>query len=268
MTTSFQKYELGYESAVDSVLQKQIEEIDAGLRAKHGLGENQTSVGLFDLRTLRLATLRPDSEFYAASVAKIGILLAYFQLRRVEAANLDSITKHELGLMIKASSNELAAKFSRELGLKKIQEVIHSYHFYDEQRGGGLWVGKHYGENSERIGSPVSDNSHGASVRQLLRFYLLLQQGGLVSTEASQMMLDIFASPEIPHDDIKFVKGLSGRGLAILRKWGSWEDWLHDTAIIKGPNRHYILIALTRHARGDDYLVDISTAVDDLLLNS
>jgi len=45
--------------------------------------------------------------------------------------------------MIKASSNELAAKFSKQLGLKTNSgKVLDSYHFYDAQRGGGLWVGK------------------------------------------------------------------------------------------------------------------------------
>jgi hypothetical protein len=79
-------------------------------------------------------------------------------------------------------------------------------------------------------------------------------------------MRDIFASPEIPHDDIKFVKALKGRGVSLLRKSGSWEDWLHDTAIITGPGRHYILAALTRHPRGDDYLVALAEAVDDLMI--
>jgi len=46
---------------------------------------------------------------------------------------------------------------------------------------------------------------------------------------------------------------------------GSWEDWLHDTAIITGPDRKYILIGLTHHPRGDDYLVDLAAALDDLM---
>jgi len=168
-------------------------------------------------------------------------------------------------MMIKVSSNEMAAKFSRLLGLREIQQVLDACHFYDSRRGGGIWVGKHYGESGERFGSPVADNSHGATVRQLLRFYLLLEQGRLVSPEASAKIRDIFASPEIPHDDIKFVKALAGRDVALLRKWGSWEDWLHDTAIITGPGRHYILVALTHHPRGDDYLVALAGAVDDLM---
>jgi beta-lactamase class A len=261
MTDRLPFFELDYDTPVDSLLQSRLEALDVSLRNRLGIDPQQTAVGWFDVRTSRLAMLRPDVEFYAASVAKIGILLAFFQMHA--GGPLDWITRHELGRMIKASSNELAAKFSQRLGLAQIQQVLASYHFYDAQRGGGLWVGKHYGETGERIGSPVGDHSHAATVRQLLRFYLLLEQGRLVSPAASAGMREVFASPEIPHDDIKFVKALNGRGVSILRKWGSWEDWLHDTAIIIGPQRHYILVALTHHARGDDYLAALAGAIDD-----
>jgi len=267
MKESFPEFELEFETPVDPILQNELESIDNVVRERHGMSPDQTAVGWFDARTCRLAMLRPDSEFYGASVPKIAILLAYFQLRSQDAAILDPNTQHELGLMIKASSNELAAKYSRLVGLKQIQEVLEDYHLYDARHGGGLWVGKHYGETGERIGSPVGDNSHAATVRHLLRFYLLLEQNRLVSPEASAKMRDIFASPEIPHDDTKFVKGLSGRGVSVLRKSGWWEDWLHDTAIITGPERHYILVALTRHPRGDDYLVELVEAVDDLMIH-
>jgi beta-lactamase class A len=257
---------LDYHTPVDSKLQAELTRIDANLRSRHGLTPEQASVGLLDLRTHRLAMLHPDREDYAASVAKIGILLAYFQLHPAAATNLDTATRHELGLMIKASSNELATKFASEIGLKPIQAVLDSYHFYDATRGGGLWMGKYYGRGGERWGDPVADHSHAATVRQLLRFYFLLEQGKLVSPAVSKTMLEIFASPDIPADPIKFVKGLAGRDVQILSKSGSWENWLHDTAIITGPGRHYILVALTHHPKGDDYLADLAVAIDDLMI--
>ncbi|MEI9866126.1 MAG: serine hydrolase [Limisphaerales bacterium] len=268
MNANFQNYTLDYRTPVDPELQSQVEKNDATLRAKYGMTTEQTAVGVLDLKTLQLAMLRPDREEYAASVAKIGILLAYFQLHPAAATNLDATTRHELGLMIKSSSNEMASKFSHELGLKQIQSVLGEYHFYDAEHGGGIWVGKHYGKDTERIGSPVADNSHAATVRQLLRFYLLLEQGKLVSLAASKNMLEIFASPDIPADDIKFVKALSGRNVQILRKWGSWENWLHDSAVITGPGRRYILVAMTANSRGDEYLVDLAMAVDDLMIHA
>ena len=87
----------------------------------------------------------------------------------------------------------------------------------------------------------------------------------VVTAPASQAMREIFLSPDIPHDDIKFVKALAGRDVQILRKWGSWQNWLHDTAVITGPGRRYILVALTNHSQGDAYLVEFATALDDLM---
>ena len=258
-------FTLNYNTPVDPALQASLEAIDAGLRARHGTTTQQTAVGVLDLKRSRLAMINPDRIEYAASVPKIGILLAFFQLRPDAAGNLDPETRHELGLMVKASSNEMATKFSRQLGLAAIQETLNSCGLYDVTRGGGIWVGKHYGKSDERIPDPVGGHSHAATVRQLLRFYLLLEQGKLVSPAASESMREIFLSPTIPHDKIKFVKGLAGRDVQILRKWGSWENWLHDTAVVTGPNRQYILVALTHHPKGDDYLVDLAAAVDDLM---
>lgn len=257
---------LDYSTPVDSELQERLVEIDGRLREKFGVERGRTAAGVFDLRDGRLAMIDPDRIEYGASVPKIGILLAWFALNRDWKEKLDAQTRVELGQMAKASSNEMAAKFSRELGLQRIQEVLNTHRFYEVSRGGGIWVGKHYGADDERIGDPVGNNSHGATVRQVLRFFLMLEQGELVSAEASAAMREIFASPEIPHDPIKFVKGLADRDVQLLRKWGSWEDWLHDSAIVSGPGRRYILVALTRHPRGDDYLEELAAAVDDLWL--
>lgn len=263
---TLERYVLNYDSPIDPELQLEIEKIDARLREPLGMTSEHTAVGVLDLKRLRLAMICPDRIEYAASVAKIGILLAYFELRPDSARQLAPQARHELGQMAKASSNEMAAKYSRELGLKEIQKVLDSYEFYDVNRGGGLWVGRHYGHADERYGDPLADHSHAITVRQVLRFYLLLEQGKLVSPEASKTMKEIFDSPEIPHDQIKFVKAIGDRpGVHILRKWGSWEQWLHDSAIVTGPGRHYILVGITHHARGDDYLVGLAQAVDDLL---
>jgi beta-lactamase class A len=261
------RYVLDYNTPVDPALQREVEAIDAKIREPLGMTSDHAAAGLLDLRRLRLALVHPDRIEYAASVAKIGILLAYFQLRPESAQHLDPQIRHELGLMAKASSNELAAKFSRELGLKQIQEVLDSYHFYDINHGGGLWVGRHYGSDDERYGDPLANHSHAITVRQAVRFYLLLEQGKLVSPEASKTMLEIFDSPDIPHDQIKFVKAIGSRpDVRILRKWGTWEDWLHDSAIVTGPSRHYILVGITHHPRGDEYLEGLAQAVDDLMM--
>jgi beta-lactamase class A len=257
---------MDYATPVDPALQAAVQMIDASLRGSLGIELHQTAVGVLDLRSLKLAMIDPDRIEYAASIAKVGILLAYFELHPDPARSIDPATRHELGLMAKASSNEMASKYSEAMGLKQIQQVLDSYHFYDPTRGGGIWVGKHYGKGDQRYGDPIGDHSHAATVRQLLRFYLMLEQGRLVSPEASRTMLEIFESPEIPHNNIKFVKGLAGRDVRIIRKWGSWEAWLHDSAIISGPGRRYIIVALTHHPKGDEYLEGLARAVDDLMI--
>ncbi len=261
----FAQYTLDYQTATDPALQAAIATLDARLRAKRGMTEEQTAVGVLNLATLRLALVRPDQIYYGASVPKIGILLAWFQLHLEAATNLDPVTRHELGLMIKVSDNEMAAKFSQQLGLKNIQQVIDSYGLYDAAHGGGLWVGKHYGKGTERYADPVGSHSHAATVRQLLRYYLLLEQDRLVSPAVSAAMRGIFASPDIAHVDDKFVKGLAGRGVELRRKAGWWEDWFHDTAVVTGGGRHYVVVVLTHHANGDAYLEEFAAAVDDLL---
>lgn len=268
MKPDFHNYTLDHQTPTDPLLQAQLEQLDSNLRARFGMTSQQTAVGLLDLRSVRLAMIHPDRGEYAASVPKISILLALFQLHPEMATHLDAQTRHELGLMIKVSSNEMAAKYSRLLGLTNIQAVLNAQGFYDPARGGGLWVGKHYGRSEERYGDPLQDHAHAATIRQVLRFYLLLEQGRLVSAPASRTMREIFASPDIPHEVNKFVAGLAGRNVEILRKSGTWQDWRHDSAIVTGEGRHHILAALTRHPRGDEYLVELARAVDDLLVKN
>src|SRR5688572_22468723 len=207
-TQPYAKYILDFISRTDPALQAEIEKLDQSLRDRFAMTRDQTSVGVLDLRRERLALVNPDRGDYGASVPKIGILLAYFELTPRAATELDPTVKNELGQMIKVSSNEMAAKYSRELGLKPIQAAIDRYKLYDAQRGGGIWVGKHYGKDAERFPDPVGKHSHAITVRQVMRFYLLMMQGKLVSPEASQRMREIFLSPQIPHQQNKFVAGL------------------------------------------------------------
>lgn len=265
MSPEAQRYTLGYDSPTDPALQAGVAALDTRLREKHGMGADETAVGVLDLRTLRLALIRPDAVDYAASVPKIAILFGWFKLR--PEAPLDAETRHEFGLVMRKSDNVLATKYSKLLGLTAIQDALNAEGFYDAGKGGGIWLGKHYGKSDERIVDPVGKNSHAATVRQLVRFYLRLEQGALVSAEASRAMREIFADASIPHIDDKFVRGLAGRPVEVRRKAGWWDAWVHDTAVVTGEGRHYIVVAMTRNKekRGEGYLVDFATGVDDLL---
>jgi beta-lactamase class A len=266
-TQPYAKYVLDFISRTDPALQSSVEKIDTELRDKFGMTREQTAVGVLDLTgNEHLALLNPDRMDYGASVPKIGILLAYFDLTPRAATQLDPTVRKELGQMIKNSNNEMASKYSHLLGLKAVQGVIEKYKLWDPNHGGGIWVGKHYGKDAERYPDPITKNSHAITVRQVMRFYLLMLQGKLVSPEASQRMLEIFESPDLPHDQNKFVKGLAGRdGVNVIRKSGTWDTWFHDSAIITAPGRRYILVAMTNHPKGDEYLEALAPRVDDLL---
>src|SRR6516164_8889543 len=108
MSSKLQNYTLDYATPVDPALQSQLEQIDTTLRAKFGMTTQQTAVGVLDLRHLRLAMVRPDYELYAASVAKLGIMLAYFQLHPAAATNLDPAMRHDLALMVRPSDDQAA----------------------------------------------------------------------------------------------------------------------------------------------------------------
>ena len=92
-----ENYALDYGTPTDPVLQARLKTIEAGLRTKLGMKTEEAAVGLLDLKTLRLAMIHPDRIEYAASVPKIGILLAWFQLHPEAGTNLNVQTRHGPG---------------------------------------------------------------------------------------------------------------------------------------------------------------------------
>ena len=260
-------YRLTMSTSPDADLQKALVRIDEELGARLGIPAEARACGVLDLTEHRFAAVRPDALFYGASVPKICILLAYFDAYPNAAKTLDPAVQRELELMIKRSDNDLAAKYSQRVGLDRIQALQQSkaYRFYDPENGGGLWSGKHYGIAEPRSGDPIGDHSHSMTVRQCLRFYLMLAQGRLVSPQASRRMQEVFAAPSLDFHDDNFVAGLKGRDVRMVRKNGLWQDWHLDTALIEhGPHR-YALAAAARHPRGQDYLAALAAEVDSLI---
>lgn len=268
--TPWMSMDIGVESVGDEAMTLALARLDTALRSGLNIESEQTAVGLVDMQTGRLALLRGDTQYYAASVPKIAILLTYFQTHPDAADTLDDTTRDELGRMIKVSSNEMAAKYSKLLGLGTIADVLTSptYKLYDPMHGGGLWVGKHYGPSDERRGDPLANDSHTATVRQLLRYYLMLEQGRLVSPQASLTMRQVFESQTVEHLQSKFIAGLKGREVQVIRKSGTWSEWFADTAVIKGEGRYYILVGLTHSEQGEAYLTALASSIDDWAMNS
>ena len=262
-----QSYRLDHDTPVDEEIQAAVEELDRRVANELGIPFEKRAFGVLDLTGLRLALIRPDEMFYGASVPKICIVLAYFAMHPEAAANLDPQVERELQLVIKRSSNDLAAKYSQLIGLEAIQEMLQSkrYRFYDREHGGGFWCGKHYGLAEPRFGDPVHDHSHAMTVRQALRYYLMLEQGNLESPMVCAKLKQIFAAPQLEFHDKDFVEGLKGRDATVLRKGGLWEDWKLDTARIQHGDQLYLLAGATHHPQGGEYLARMATGVDDLL---
>ncbi len=267
LSEAAQRWELGPATPVDAELQAAIADADARIAAELGIAAEQRAFGVVDLAGPRLALLNGDRMFYGASVPKIAIVLGYFASRPRAVDELDIATLVELQRVIKLSDNDLAAKYSRLVGLDYLQELLQSPRLalYDREHGGGLWCGKHYGQDAPRRGDPLADHSHAATVRQCLRYYLLMEQNRLIDARVCARLRQVFAAPQLDFHDDNFVRGLRGRPATLLRKNGLWEDWHLDTARVQHGDRVYLLAGMVKHSRGPEYLAKMAAAADDLL---
>ena len=140
------------------------------------------------------------------------------------------------------------------------------YLFYDESKGGGLWVGKRYGSGGDTNREPLKNLSHAATVNQVCRYYYLLANGKLVNKGRSKQMLDIMGDPELHH---KFVNTLDNIApdARLYRKSGSWRTFHSDSILVWGnnPNRRYILVALIDDAGGEQIIRDLVRPVEKVL---
>jgi beta-lactamase class A len=198
-------------------------------------------VDVTDLRRPAVAWINPDQTFYAASVPKLGILLAAFVLIDEGELTLDDPTRDSLRRMIRNSSNVDAAKMYERIGAPRIAEILERFGLYHPERGGGIWVGKSYDKTPRWKGDPLH------------RF---------VSPELSAEMKSILGEPQVNH---KFVKGLEGRGARIYRKSGTWRTHHADTGVIEYDDRRYIVAALANSPRGEIGLRQLIVIVDDLM---
>jgi len=228
------------------------------------------AIGLVDLNgeQPRFARVNGNQMMYAASLPKIAILLgAYVSFEDGSLAETDEIHK-DLGDMIRVSSNSAATRLIDAVGMKKIQAVLkdQQYGFYDEKRGGGLWVGKRYASAGPRVGDPMFNISHGATATQVCRFFYLLAQGRLINAERSAQMLSDLADPHLHH---KFVSQVEERApdAQMFRKSGTWKQWHSDAIMVRGSKwRDYILVGLVESQNGERVLRQVLPAMEELIV--
>jgi len=212
------------------------------------------AVGVVDLSDPdrpRYAAINGQEMMYAASLPKIGIL--YAAVRQMERGQLAPTpdVRADLQSMIRTSSNAAATRMiDRVGGLESVNRALQEEAaFYDPERGGGLWVGKRFSSDDRRQPDPIEGLSHAATVHQVARFYTLLATGRLIDRDRSVQMLEALSDPALDH---KFVGGLRRRApeAEIYRKSGTWRAWHADSALVWGPERRYVLVALVKSPHG------------------
>lgn len=223
-------------------------------------------VDLSNLHKISYAQANGNEMMYAASLPKIAVLLASMDALEKKELKETPQVKADMKAMISRSDNEATTRMMDLLGFDKIASIMRSdaYKLYDEH--GGLWVGKRYAKDGPRVGDPLKNISHGATVEQVCRFYYMMLCGELVSSERSAQMLDIMENPELHH---KFVNTLDrvAPGARVFRKSGTWSRFHADSVLVWDPksNRRYILVALIEDERGESFMRQLVVPVEEAM---
>lgn len=236
---------------------------------KRLVDQKKMAVGLVllnDTSNVKFARVNGNDIMYAASLPKIAILLAAMDaLEKGEIEETEQL-HNDMKRMIARSDNDAATRIMDLLGFEKIEKVLTDpkYLLYDEENGGGLWVGKRYAKTGRRYPEPIKGISHAATVNQVCRFYYLLINGQLVNFDRSTQMLSIMEDPELHH---KFVNAIEKAepNAKLFRKSGTWHDYHADSILVWGPDNKYILVALTEDPDGETILRNLALKVDNIL---
>lgn len=257
---------------LNTTLQSRLEkELKANPEWKKLILQKKMAIGIVDLSrpdSARFARINGNHMMYAASLPKIAILLA--AMDAIEKGELKETkdVKEDMRLMISKSNNQASTRMIDRVGYKKIEDVMTDpkYAFYNEHKGGGLWVGKRYGSGGDTNREPLKNLSHAATVTQVCRYYYLLANGKLVNEKRSKQMLSIMENPELHH---KFVNTLDkiAPEARLFRKSGSWRTFHSDSVLVWGedPDRRYILVALIDDANGEQIIRDLVKPVEKVL---
>ncbi len=254
----------------DGSLQAQIsKEINTVTLWKNLVKRKKMAIGIVDLNgaSPRFASINGDTMIYAASLPKIAILLA--AVYSFEEGTLEESPENLALLkdMIAVSSNSAASRMIDLIGMEKINAILQMPEFllYDKQNGGGLWVGKPYAKNTNRIGDPLKNISHAANANQVCRLYYMLHTGKVISPQRSEQMLEILKDPLIDHKFVKALHQFAPEAL-MFRKSGTWKHWHADSVMVRGKVwRNYILVAFVEHKNGEAILQKILPTIENII---
>lgn len=235
------------------------------------IANKRMAIGVVDLsnpKEVKFARINGNHMMYAASLPKIAVLLTSVDaLEKGELKETPEIKK-DMRLMISKSNNQATTRMIDRLGYEKIEAVMTDpkYEFYDEENGGGLWVGKRYGGGGDTNREPLKNLSHAASVTQVCRFYYLLANGQLVNEKRSKQMLDIMGNPELHHKFVNSIEKIAPSA-KLFRKSGSWKTYHSDSILVWGKDskRRYILVALIDDPSGEQIIRNLVKPIEKIL---
>jgi beta-lactamase class A len=247
----------------DSDLQGRLQESVQKLGLQQLVTEHKLAVSLLDLSTPgdeHYAGVNDRQMMYAASLPKIGILLAAFQAIREGKLPLTLALDASLTRMIRQSSNLDASRVIQRLGYEFIARTLSNprYRLYDPNEGGGIWVGKAYGPSGWRRHvefwrpEPISGEWHASDTLQVVRFFWLLSRGELVNAAYSAVMKRILSEPDTTE---YFIEPLRAAGVRnIYRKSGTYGDTHCDAVLVEHEHKRYIAVAMVSDANGPTIL--------------
>lgn len=257
-------------SLIDQGLQADLEKnLDAHAKWKRLIDQKKLAVGIVDLSDpflAKFARVNGNVMMYAASLPKIAILLAAMDaIDKGEMADTPEL-REKMRQMMSKSSNIASTELMDMLGYEKIANTLTDpkYDLYDEEYGGGLWVGKRYSKTGERHPDPLMGISHGATATQVCRYYYLLAYGMLINYERSKEMLELMSDPELHHKFVAKLEQIAPRA-KLYRKSGTWKNFHSDSVLVWGPSRRYILVALSEDMDGGRILQELVVMVDEML---
>lgn len=242
-------------------LQARVDRFVAGLPADFGT----IGIAVKNLRTGEAAAYNPDRVFEAASLYKLGVMLALFEA--VEAGELDlddPITLPEwavnasewsvyyagdvvsgweaLEAMITLSDNPTALVFMQLLGVDRINGVLKRYGLTDTHID---WSGA--------TTTPAD----------VLKVFELIETGRAVTPEASRQMREVLLRQR---DNRRIPAGLPA-GLPVAHKTGSLPGIAHDAGIIYLPAGPVVLVVLTGdladYGAGEEAIAEAARLVAD-----
>ena len=212
----------------------------------------------------RLAMLNGHNMTYAASLPKVAILLGAMVASERGQLTLSDPVMEDLDKMIRVSCNDCATRTLALIGRQNLLAILREpgFAFYDNERAGGLWVGKDYAAGIAYQRDPIKGLSHAATPYQVARLYYRLDNGSLLDDTHSKIMKDMLDDPGIKH---KFVRGLEDNGVTIeMRKSGSWKDFHSDSVLVNHAGGHYIGVAIVEHPDGEVITQTLADIFDNL----